>query len=164
MKIKYIFIPVTLLVAISVLAATYFAKVNTFPKSDSVNLTDGSTWVLYDEEGEGVKSGVLPGFKYPQSWYTYNWATGPMVEIVFTDGGSFKQEDPEAFEAFIKNGGWPDREITNECRFSVRYVGSVDNYKESYRLRETNSKEDEESKKECDQIISKLKNQVPVKK
>ncbi|MFC1790623.1 hypothetical protein ACFLZP_04040 [Patescibacteria group bacterium] len=87
-----------------------------------------------------------------------------MVHIIFTDGGNFKQNDPEAFQKFIKNRGWPDREIADECRFSVWYVGPVDDREASCGLREINSKEDEDSRKKCDQIISRLKNQAPLKK
>lgn len=127
------------------------------------NTIDVLSWGLFKEEKEGVKVGVLPNFKYPKNWYTYNISGGNSVEIFFSDGGEFNNQNISYRETVNKLyttevvDGTTGAKRANECKFSITYNGK----NKSYKIRKFNLKEDNSFKEACNAILSALEDEVP---
>ncbi|MBI2415335.1 MAG: hypothetical protein HYV33_01595 [Candidatus Kerfeldbacteria bacterium] len=117
---------------------------------------DMSDWIVFDAEENGVKKDLLADFIYPNNWYTYNIAGGSSVRIFFSDGGHLVELD-KTYDEVVQDLYYSDeKEIKNECRFSVVYNGSND----EYNVYQTNTKIENVSKEVCNNIISILSKQV----
>ena len=121
---------------------------------------DASDWQTFDEGKNGVSFGVLSNFKYPKNWYTYNFAGGTVIEIFFSDGGNFINQNLSDTEIVSKlyytENGDKQRSDNNECKLSVFYNGA-DN---SYSIKTSNTKNDSASKQKCESILTLLKEQT----
>ena len=125
-----------------------------------------SNWQTFNEEENGVKKGVLSNFKFPKDWFTYNFSGGTVVEIFFSDGGDLANKNLTNTEITNRlqdtepNILIPDdikRKDNNECNLSIFHNGLDD----SYSVRKYNTKNNINSKKDCESIITLLEKQVP---
>ncbi|GEM_PF-6789928 len=138
------------------------AVVNPTERSEKKGIepqVDTSDWQLFKEEKEGVRPGVLSNFYYSPKWYTYNFAGGTRVNIVFTDGGNISTNnltDPEIHKKLEETENFTKKNRENECKIAILYVGEDDRYS----IKGYNTKENFSEKQSCITTLEKLKNQV----
>lgn len=110
-------------------------------------------WNTFDQKG--VRADVLPNFKFPRSWHTFNVAGGPFVEIHFSDGGNLIDQNlgNKTIESRLYELSKPQE---NECRLSVTASAETNRYG----ITEHNSKINDNSRRACNMILSTLRQQI----
>ena len=105
-----------------------------------------------------------PNLKYsvnfPADWYYYSLDTGPLSTIdYFTDGGNFIKTNDEETRMALLSRSHDSFTDTDECLMTV--TGGL--FIEDNEISEINSKISAADKITCDNILSELEKQVPLK-
>jgi len=113
-------------------------------------------WQTFSEEKNGIKKGVLPNFKYPINWYTYNFAGGQFVSIFFNDGGDLIYENKTKTENALYNNEISKQINNNECKISIAYNGQS----KKYTIKKFNYKKTINDKILCNKILNIMEKEI----